>query len=53
MIEKAKVLIKKNLEFICCDLKDLKSKNFDIVISLFNVFNCVKNLQDLSGIMKK
>ena len=54
MIEKAKSSFqKKNLEFICCDLNDLKSKNFDIVISLFNVFNCVRNLQDLSGIMKE
>ena len=52
MIEKAKSSYQKNnLEFICCDLKDLKSENFDIVISLFNVFNCVKNLQELSEIM--
>ena len=53
MIEKAKSSYQKNnLEFICCDLKDLKSKNFDIVISLFNVFNCAI-LQDLSGIMRE
>ena len=48
MIEKAKSSYQKNnIEFICCDLKDLKNENFDIVISLFNVFNCIKNLKDL------
>tara|TARA_Y100000589_G_scaffold105472_2_gene99938 strand:- start:4065 stop:4820 length:756 start_codon:yes stop_codon:yes gene_type:complete len=52
MIEKAKSSYQKNnIEFICCDLKDLKNENFDIVISLFNVFNCIKNLKDLSEIM--
>ena len=53
MIKNARKLYQRNnLEFICCDIKDLNNKKFDIVISLFNVFNCIKNINNLSEIMQ-
>ncbi len=53
MIKNARNLYQRNnLEFICCDIKDLNNEKFDIVISLFNVLNCIKNINKLSEMMK-